>query len=195
MRNIFVLFLQLWFNVVNVGNFRIALKPVEIDSQRFGKSLVVSNCPGKAASLKGLSNNDKIVLMQVMAMALMMLVLAKMMMMMLISVVMVFICRQSEPARPRACHSLRTAFALCPLIIIHCTLHKCSMHSLYIASTLHLNAISLPCNLCNLAHLHCFCTECNFTALGNSMKCKSGNFWTNIMSALELHSIKNISMK
>ena len=24
--------------------------------------------------------------------------------------VMVFICRQSEPARPRACHSLRTAF-------------------------------------------------------------------------------------
>lgn len=39
-------FLQLWF--VNVGNFRIALKPVEIDSQRFGKSLVVSTCPGKA---------------------------------------------------------------------------------------------------------------------------------------------------
>ena len=155
-------FLQLWF--VNVGNFRIALKPVEIDSQRFGKSLVVSNCPGKDSSLKGLS---KIVLMQVMAMVLMM--LAKMMMMMLISVVMVFISRQSEPARPRACHSLRTAFALCPLIIIHCTLHKCSMHALYIASTLHLNAISLPCNLCNLAHLHCFCTACNFTALGLSL--------------------------
>ena len=172
-------------------NFRIALKPVEIDSQRFGKSLVVSNCPGKDSSLKGLS---KIVLMQVMAMVLMM--LAKMMMMMLISVEMVFICRQSEPARPRACHSLRTAFALCPLIILHCTLHKCSMHSLYIASTLHLNAISLPCNLCNLAHLHCFCTDCNFTAAsGISMKCKSGNFWTNIMSALELHSIKNISLK
>ena len=45
------------------------------------------------------------------------------MMMMPISAVMVFICQQSETARPRACHSLCTAFTL--LYMYNCKLPHC----------------------------------------------------------------------
>ena len=87
-------------------------------------------------------------------------------MMMPISAVMVFICQQSETPRPRACHSLCTAFSLHTshrMMALHTEVNTahCTEHTEIYFTGMHFT-VHTACH--SLFTFHCFCTV-QFTAL------------------------------
>ena len=87
-------------------------------------------------------------------------------MMMPISAVMVFICQQSETPRPRACHSLCTAFSLHTthrMMALHTEVNTahCTEHTEIVSTGMHFT-LHTACH--SLFTLQWFCTV-HFTAL------------------------------